>query len=130
MYKRQARTLSDHAVLEVEPLRQAACQVPGVRSVHHIRTRGTEGDVFVDLHLLVDPTMTVARAHQIAQEVEQAVQQGFPEVSDVMVHIEPDNPQERSEGLADDRALGVASKDSSTDDAASLPAEKGDPSCQ
>ena len=130
VFREAARTLSDHAVLEVEPLRQAACQVPGVRSVHHIRTRGTEGDVFVDLHLLVDPTMTVARAHQIAQEVEQAVQQGFPEVSDVMVHIEPDNPQERSEGLADDRALGVASKDSSTDDAASLPAEKGDPSCQ
>lgn len=130
VFREAARTLSDHAVLEVEPLRQAACQVSGVRSVHHIRTRGTGGDVFVDLHLLVDPAMTVAHAHQIAQEVERAVQQGFPEVSDVMVHIEPDNPQERFEGLADDRVLGVAANGSLTDGLADLPAEKGGPSHQ
>lgn len=130
VFREAARTLSDHAVLEVEPLRQAACQVPGVRSVHHIRTRGSEGDVFVDLHLLVDPSMTVARAHKIAQEVEQAVQQGFPTVLDVMVHIEPDNPQERSEGVAYDRALGVTDKDSFCEVEGDLPAEKHHPSHQ
>ena len=125
VFREAARTLSDHAVLEVEPLRLAAQQVDGVHSVHHIRTRGTEGDVFVDLHILVDPAMTVVRAHAIAQQVEQAVQQGFPEVSEVMVHIEPDNPQERSEGLADDRALGATGEPSQD-----LPAEKPTPSHQ
>lgn len=98
-------TLSDEARIPAEELRGVAERVPGVASVHSVRTRGTEGEVFVDLHVLVDPQMTVLEAHGVAGEVEQAVQAAHPEVVEVMVHIEPDTDWERFEGESADAAL-------------------------
>ena len=73
-------------------LEQAA--VPGVRDAHRIRTRGTEGEVYADLHVLVDPAMSVADAHRLADEVEEAVRARFPNVIETLVHIEPDDGHE------------------------------------
>ena len=44
---------------------------------------------FVDMHVEVDPQMTVARAHGIAHDVKNRVREALPKVRDVMVHIEP-----------------------------------------
>ena len=56
---------------------------------HEIRTRGPETRVLVDLHLLVAPDTTVERGHGIAHEVETALRARFPQVADVVVHVEP-----------------------------------------
>lgn len=98
-------TLSDEARLPVGAVRDVAEKVEGVASVHSVRTRGTEGEVFVDLHVLVDPMMPVWSAHAVAGEVEKAVEDQFPEVVEVMVHVEPDTDWERFEGESADRAL-------------------------
>ena len=44
---------------------------------------------FVDMHVEVDPQMSVQRGHQIAHEVKDKVRAQVPEVYDVLVHIEP-----------------------------------------
>jgi divalent metal cation (Fe/Co/Zn/Cd) transporter len=44
---------------------------------------------FVDMHVEVDPQMTVQRSHQIAHEVKNKVRDQIPRVRDVLVHIEP-----------------------------------------
>ena len=44
---------------------------------------------FVDMHVEVDPQMTVQRAHQIAHEVKDTIRRELPAVHDVLVHIEP-----------------------------------------
>lgn len=97
VFRRALRTLSDHARLSAEDLTRVAEAVEGVRQVHRVRTRGTESEVYADLHLLVDPAMTVAAAHRIGDEIEQAVKQAHPEVQEVLVHIEPDTEAERCE---------------------------------
>ncbi len=97
VFRRALRTLSDHARLSAEDLTRVAEAVEGVRQVHRVRTRGTESEVYADLHLLVDPAMTVAAAHRIGDEIEQAVKQVHPEVQEVLVHIEPDTEAERCE---------------------------------
>ena len=84
-------TLSDKARIPEEDLRATALEVEGVRDVHRIRTRGTEGEVYADLHVLVAPEMTVGKAHRLADAVEAAVQRRFPNVIEVLVHIEPDD---------------------------------------
>jgi len=52
---------------------------------------------FVDMHVEVDPQMTVQRAHQIAHEVKDTIRHELPAVHDVLVHIEPagQKPQAR-----------------------------------
>ena len=44
---------------------------------------------FVDMHMEVDPQMTVESAHQIAHQVKDQVRHQMPAVFDVLVHIEP-----------------------------------------
>lgn len=91
-------TLSDHARIPAGDIVAVAEEVPGIREVHCVRTRGTEAEVYCDLHALVDPSMTVLSAHRLGDEVEDAVRARFPQVKEVLVHIEPDEPSERAEG--------------------------------
>jgi cation diffusion facilitator family transporter len=82
-------SLSDTARLAIPEVCSAALGVPGVLGCHSIRTRGTAAEVLVDLHIQVDPSLTVAAGHRIAEEVERAVCDRFPEVADVLAHLEP-----------------------------------------
>jgi divalent metal cation (Fe/Co/Zn/Cd) transporter len=43
----------------------------------------------VDLHLEVDPEMTVRRSHELGHEVRERIMQRLPWVADVLVHVEP-----------------------------------------
>jgi divalent metal cation (Fe/Co/Zn/Cd) transporter len=45
--------------------------------------------LYVDMHVEVDPAMTVVRSHEIAHAVKDKVRAQIPAVSDVLVHIEP-----------------------------------------
>lgn len=94
---RQANVaLSDEARVSPSLAEQCALRVEGVRNCHAVRSRGTEGDVHMDLHILVDPEITVEAGHGIATNVERAIRYAYPQVSDVLVHVEPDCPTERA----------------------------------
>ena len=87
--RESAETLIDRTQVEPsEILRTAEC-IDGVIECHKIRTRGTRDSVFVDLHCLVHPEMPVGEAHGIAHKVEEEIMRKFPEVVDVVVHVEP-----------------------------------------
>lgn len=90
-------TLSDQARIPAEKIHDVVDAVAGVNDCHAIRTRGTEGEVYVDLHVLVDPDMSILVAHDVAERVEKALSSAFPNVVDVVVHVEPDTPEERYE---------------------------------
>ena len=63
--------------------------VDGVEHVHEIRGRRSGQYVIVDLKLDMDPEMTVKRSHAIATEVKRQIFERFPNVGDVMIHINP-----------------------------------------
>lgn len=63
--------------------------VPGVEHVHELRGRRSGQYLIVDLKLDMDPEMTVKRSHDIATEVKRRIFQRFPNVGDVMIHINP-----------------------------------------
>ncbi len=89
--KNSARDLMDAALPEDEAraievvLRDS---VDGVRGYHKLRTRKAGSQRFVDVHVLVDPQMTVARAHEVAYAVEDAIKRCLPRTA-VVVHMEP-----------------------------------------
>jgi cation diffusion facilitator family transporter len=66
-----------------------ALQVAGVRQVHAVRTRYVAGSMLVDLHVLVDPGLSVRDGHAIAQKVEHRLLEADTDIIDVLVHIEP-----------------------------------------
>lgn len=87
--KQAVGILSDTARLDKQKVATLTLQVPGVRSCHDVRSRGMEGTVYVDLKIEVDPQMSTAHAHELADAVEARLQAEFPEVVDVVVHVEP-----------------------------------------
>jgi cation diffusion facilitator family transporter len=63
--------------------------VDGVREIHGLRTRFVGGGLHVDLHVLVDPHLTVHEGHRIAAKVKYELLREGPDVADVLVHLEP-----------------------------------------
>ncbi|MET0593479.1 MAG: cation diffusion facilitator family transporter [Polyangiaceae bacterium] len=86
--------LADRVRLDPLRVRQVAMTHPDVHGAHKIRSRGSADHVLVDLHIHVDPTMTVERAHRVTHEVAGAVRAAFPEVADVLIHTEPADGRE------------------------------------
>jgi cation diffusion facilitator family transporter len=87
--------LSDATRLPPGTVEKVALEVEGVREVHAVRSRGTDDAIYMDLHILVDPALTVAKAHEIAHKVEAYLKEQFPGVADTVVHVEPDIATER-----------------------------------
>ncbi len=67
----------------------AALEVDGARFVEKVLVRKMGPRLYVDLHLEVDPAVTVQQAHGIAHAVKNAIIISRPEVADVLVHVEP-----------------------------------------
>lgn len=85
-----AKVLSDYSRINPDQIRDVALGVDGVTECHDIRSRGTATDVFVDLRLHVPPHMGISEAHELAHKVEEQVKKEFAEVSEVVVHLEPE----------------------------------------
>jgi cation diffusion facilitator family transporter len=89
-------TLSDERRLPPDQVEGVAAAEPGVLEVHNVRSRGPRDDIHVDLHVLVDATMTLADAHALGHRVEKRVRERWPGVTDVVVHVEPALESERA----------------------------------
>ena len=70
-------------------IRQIAASTEGVASVEKCFVRKAGHQLFVEMHVEVDPQMTVLRSHEIAHAVKDKVRETMPSVGDVLVHIEP-----------------------------------------
>jgi len=68
---------------------QLAEGVEQVEHVHEIRARRSGQYIIIDLKLEMDPQMTVKQSHSIATEVKRLIFEQFPNVGDVMIHINP-----------------------------------------
>lgn len=87
--RESTETLVDRTQMDISIIKEIACEVEGVIECHEIRTRGTKSHIFIDLHILVDPSISVENAHRIADNVEEKIKGMISEVVDVVVHIEP-----------------------------------------
>jgi cation diffusion facilitator family transporter len=88
--------LADRALEEerVEKIRTAILAVDGVRHLHLLRSRKVGHEALVDVHVQVDPWLSVSEGHMIAIAVEEAAKASLDEVSDVTVHIDPEDDEE------------------------------------
>lgn len=74
----------------IEELRRVAMEVDNVRGVEKCFARKTGLQYHVDLHLEVDPDITVRESHEIATQVRIRIKETMPLIADVLVHVEPD----------------------------------------
>lgn len=92
----QAVRVNLHQLLDRVPedeqfarVRTSALQAPGVQGVEKVRIQQAGPDAHVDIDIEVDPELSVAAAHVIAQHVRAQIQADWPFVLEVVVHVEP-----------------------------------------
>jgi len=92
-----AEALVDRRQIDTAMIRNIACSIDNVEECHRIRTRGSNNHIFLDLHVLVNPLLSIEIAHQIAHLVEEKIRGNVNGVVDVVVHVEPALPHEKEE---------------------------------
>lgn len=80
-------------------IREVAHRVSGVEGVEKCFARKTGLQYHVDLHLEVDPEITVRSSHHIAEQVRERIRQDLHWVADVLVHVEPSPRDQRRNGI-------------------------------
>ena len=88
--KQSSDVLCDTAVFtDDQKVKDIVLKTGGVRACHKIRSRGRIDDVHIDLHVQVNPHMHIDDAHQISYRIEEAIKSAIPGITDVVVHMEP-----------------------------------------
>ena len=90
--------VSDVAAVPPEKIREICFAFDQVRGAEQIRTRSLADQVFLDLILIVEPQRTVAESHEVVDRIEARIIEAFPEIRDIVIHVEPDGLAERSPG--------------------------------
>lgn len=77
----------------LEKISQEIQRVSGVRKIHQLRTRLMGEDIFIDVHILVNPLISVSEGHYIAQHVHHTLRKNIHHVKDVTVHVDPEDDE-------------------------------------
>jgi cation diffusion facilitator family transporter len=87
--RESSTALLDRAVIDEQVIVDLARSVEGVCNCHAVRTRGMAEEIYVDLHIEVDASLSMELAHEVGVDVERVIKGRIPEVRDVVVHLEP-----------------------------------------
>jgi ferrous-iron efflux pump FieF len=87
--------LMDQEMPEVDREKIAAIvrSFPAVKNVHEMRTRSSGVQSFIQMHIVLDKSLTLLEAHRISDDVEMAVLAAYPE-ADVIIHQDPEGVME------------------------------------
>lgn len=76
---------------DMEQFKAAMVDVEGVTGIHSLRTRKMGNDVLLDIHIQVDPGISVSEGHHIGEWVTRALINKFPAISDIIFHIDAED---------------------------------------
>jgi cation diffusion facilitator family transporter len=84
-----------------------ATEVSGVKEAHEINTAYTKGKLYITLHARVDPKLSIQEAHEIAEKIEDKINEKIGDIENVTVHIEPFDTKVRKGSMVDEDEIKV-----------------------
>ena len=97
--KENLNILADANILPIDDLQNHVYGINGVENVHNIRTRGTTSNVFVDMHVVVDSHISIQKAHEISEKIEEKLKNEFTQIKEVLIHLESEEGMDDMEEL-------------------------------
>ena len=79
----------DEAMLNKNDIYSFVISIPNIVFCHKIRSRGKRNNIIIDLHIGVNPDMSIKDAHDLSHAVEYMLTEKFKGVSEVIIHLEP-----------------------------------------
>lgn len=89
IFKSSTGVLVDQAIIEEDDIRNVVEEFNEVKEVHNIRSRGSENDIHIDMHVMIEPDISVEKSHILSHEIEGKIQDRINESAQVILHIEP-----------------------------------------
>ncbi|MCC0636108.1 MULTISPECIES: cation diffusion facilitator family transporter [unclassified Clostridioides] len=89
IFKPSIGILVDRVAVDEEYIREIVFEFNEVRDVHNIRSRGSKSVIYIDMHVMVDPFISVEQSHDLTHKIEKQIQEEINENAQVIVHIEP-----------------------------------------
>lgn len=100
VFKGAHTTFSDQQRLDPYEVMKKVIAFDGVKGCHNIRSRGTGAIIHMDMSILVDPVITVEAGHAISRDLEHWLCGQYAELVDVVIHVEPDDEDQRSRSIS------------------------------
>ena len=89
IFKSSIEVLVDSAVIDVDTIREILKDEEDIKDIHNVRSRGSENNIYLDMHVMVDPFITVDVAHDLTHRVENLLRENINKNTQVIIHIEP-----------------------------------------
>ena len=87
--KENCGVLLDRAVVDSKQVEEVVLEFSEVKDVHKVRSRGTLGEMYIDLHVMIDPETSVEKSHKLIHRIGDRIKEEFNENTQVIVHLEP-----------------------------------------
>lgn len=92
IFKETSGVLVDRVAVSTEEISKIVLEFPEVKDVHHIRSRGREDELHIDLHVMTEPSMSVEESHALQHSIQEKLREELCENAEVFVHMEPFYP--------------------------------------
>ncbi|EGT5266311.1 TPA: cation transporter, partial [Clostridioides difficile] len=79
--------LVDRVAVDEDYIKEIVFEFNEVRDVHNIRSRGSKSSIYIDMHVMVDPFISVEQSHDLTHKIEKQIQEEINENAQVIVHI-------------------------------------------
>lgn len=89
IFKSTSDVLVDKAVIDISRVKEVCMEFKEIKGVHKIRSRGCINDIYIDMHLLTEPNMSVEQSHELIHDIEKRMQNEIDENIQIIAHIEP-----------------------------------------
>jgi cation diffusion facilitator family transporter len=95
---------------EIELISRVVEEEPEARGIHSLRARRSGPFRQIDMHVLMDPTITVAESHNLIERIETRVRAAYPR-SYILIHADPDDGRAQAHlPPVDDHQAGLAER--------------------
>lgn len=89
IFKENSGVLLDKAVVDSQKVREIVFEFPEVKDIHKIRSRGRIDEMYIELHIMTEPSMSVEESHLLIHSIEDKMREELSENTQVIVHFEP-----------------------------------------
>jgi Predicted Co/Zn/Cd cation transporters len=89
IFKENSGVLLDKAAVDKEKVKEVVLKFPQVKDIHQIRSRGSSDEIYIDLHIMVEPDNTVEESHKLIHSIEAEMRKEVCENVQISIHIEP-----------------------------------------
>jgi cation diffusion facilitator family transporter len=89
IFKSSGSILVDRAVIDTDKIKELTLEFEEVKGVHKIRSRGSDDDMYIDMHILTEPHMSIEKSHDLIHSIEDKMKREISSNLQIFVHLEP-----------------------------------------